>query len=482
VAAPTPVAVYKTTFGSGTPRTVSVTTAVGDVLVAVGTTEDGTNCTLSTPTGGTGLTWTLQQSYAAASNAGMYVWTATATTAEMFTFSVASSAAGRFFVVDVLRFSDSDGVGASAKAQGAGAPSVSVTTTQANSALVVVNGDWNAANGSSRVWRTTAGSFTEDDYQFNSSRMTHYAGRHADVGATGSKTVGLSAPTGQQFSVGVVEVKGTAGGGSNLTATPADSLPLTDSANPVADRARSQSDPLGLTDTATATADRASTAADPLGFTDALSAGFDRTTSVGDPVGFTDATSATWDRAGTSADPLGMSDALTVSWDRSSTLGDPLGLTDAPSSSQTGSGNVSQSDALGLSDSVSVLWQRVSTVDDLLGLTDGASTSQANDATKAPADPLGFTDATSPVFGRDRTPGDALGMSDSVVAVLERVATLGDTLGLVDDATAVRAGANDGTPVRDPRAALTTPTSAATITGTVSQATLTTPTSRGTLT
>ena len=71
------------------------------------------------------------------------------------------------------------------------------------------------------------------------------------------------------------------------------------------------------------------------------------------------------------------------------------------------------------------------------------------------------------------------------VATQQVVALTGAVAGLTLTAPAgtfSAQGANDGSPVRNPRAALTTPTSAATITGTVSQATLTTPTSRGTLT
>jgi len=38
-----------------------------------------------------------------------------------------------------------------------------------------------------------------------------YVAYYPDAGTAGSKTVGLSAPTGQQYSIVAVEIKGTAG-------------------------------------------------------------------------------------------------------------------------------------------------------------------------------------------------------------------------------------------------------------------------------
>ena len=56
---PTLVAEYEVAWNSTTsPKTVSVTVAVGDVLVVIGMTENNTT-TLATPTG---VTWTLKTS------------------------------------------------------------------------------------------------------------------------------------------------------------------------------------------------------------------------------------------------------------------------------------------------------------------------------------------------------------------------------------------------------------------------------------
>ena len=197
---PTFVAGYETAFNtSTTPRTVSVTVAVDDVLVCCGVVENG-NATLATPTGVTGVTWTLQQSIVIDANwAASYVWTGTATQAGTFTASIVRSGFAISWGYRVSRFSGSTGIGATAKTNVSGAaPSLAVTTTGDNSALIVNSNDWNAVDGTTRTWRTVNGSpATEATYFRDSATYTVYHGRHADAGTAGSKTVGLSAPAGQ---------------------------------------------------------------------------------------------------------------------------------------------------------------------------------------------------------------------------------------------------------------------------------------------
>lgn len=213
MAAPTFVAEYELAWNnSNSPKTISVTTAVGDVLVAFGVMENQV-AGIATPTGGTSLTWTLRQSVVVTDYTQVYVWTATATTAETFTFSVAESAGtSNFWGATVLRWSGSDGIGATAKTNTTGAPSLALTTTQADSAIACANGDWNAVDGTSRTWRTINSSVgTEQTYFRDAARYGVYANVWADVGAAGSKTTGLSAPTGQQYAIVAVEVLGTGG-------------------------------------------------------------------------------------------------------------------------------------------------------------------------------------------------------------------------------------------------------------------------------
>lgn len=120
---------------------------------------------------------------------------------------------------NALTFRGSDGIGASSKTNvSSGAPSLDLSTTQDNSAIVVVVGDWNAADGSSRTWRTvnsitpTSGNGLEVTYYRGSTTYTVYIAYYSDAGAAGTKTVGLSAPSGQKYSIVALEVKGAAGG------------------------------------------------------------------------------------------------------------------------------------------------------------------------------------------------------------------------------------------------------------------------------
>lgn len=215
MAAPTFVNEYETVFNSSTsPKTTgSITTQVGDVLVCVGVTEVD-NKTLNTPTNtGTGETWTLRQSIVVSNYCAVYAWTAVAATAQTMTVSVTqASGTSQHYGINVLHWRDSDGVGVSAKTNTTGAPSLSTgTLTSANSGLVVVNGDWSAADGTTRTPRTVNGSTgTERTYYRDSARYSAYIQTYADAGDTSAKTVGWSAPTGQQYGIIVVEVEGTA--------------------------------------------------------------------------------------------------------------------------------------------------------------------------------------------------------------------------------------------------------------------------------
>ena len=106
-----------------------------------------------------------------------------------------------YFGGEVLTFRNASGVGASAQAQGTGAPLLNLTTTKARSAIVAVNGDWNAISCASRTW--SAG-ITETEYFYLASNYTIYGGHYSDSGSVGVKTVRLTAPVGQAFSMAAV--------------------------------------------------------------------------------------------------------------------------------------------------------------------------------------------------------------------------------------------------------------------------------------
>jgi hypothetical protein len=226
VAAPTFVAEYEASSWSTTttPKTVTPTTSAGDVLAVLAATEDASNTT-QTPSGNS-LTFTQQQLFTTADFCELRVDTATDAAGGTGWTLTDSLVGGGQWGFTALRFSGSDGIGASAQGSAAsGAPSLAITTTQDNSALVVIVGDWNAADGASRTWRTvngitpTSGNGGERVYARSVGAYTVYAAYYSDAGAAGSKTVGLSAPSGQKYSIAAIEVKGVAAPPTVVTAT-----------------------------------------------------------------------------------------------------------------------------------------------------------------------------------------------------------------------------------------------------------------------
>ena len=205
MAAPTLATYAKTLFDTTTSKSVTVAVNAGDLLVVQGSSENELY-TIATPTA-TGVTFTLRQSIVVTDYATAYVWTAPIVSSASLTISTSRSVTNGSWGFGVYVFSGHGGVGASSKANVAsGAPSLALTTTASNSAILVLNADWNAVNGSGRVWRTGAGTFTEENYFLGAGLFTVYAGYHPDAGVAGLKTVGLSAPTGQKYSIIALEV------------------------------------------------------------------------------------------------------------------------------------------------------------------------------------------------------------------------------------------------------------------------------------
>ncbi len=227
MAAPTNIFNGQTTYNSGgnTSKTINVTVQTGDVLIVAAQAEGySSGAPVSISVSGGSLTWTSLQEIALNDYGYIRAYSTTATSNATFdiTFTATNALDGGYQIFwggSVKIFRGSDGVGASSKTNvSSGAPTLNITTTQANSAICVFNNDWNAIDGSSRTWRTGAGSLTETTYFRDAARYVVYSGYHADAGTTGTKAVGLSAPSGQKYSIVAVEVKGSAGA-TTVTAT-----------------------------------------------------------------------------------------------------------------------------------------------------------------------------------------------------------------------------------------------------------------------
>ncbi|HUS26088.1 MAG TPA: hypothetical protein VMY99_01950 [Nevskiaceae bacterium] len=214
------VASYLTTT---TPKTASVTTQAGDVVVIYAGTEDQFS-SLTTPTGN-GLTFALQQTVAVASFSTAYIWTAidnVGGTNWTLSIDVVNSQEWGF---TCLVFRDSDGIGLSTRTNvtGPAAPSLDIVTTQDNSAIITYNADWSASDGTSRTWRTvnsitpTNGNGLELNYERDAAHYTIYGAYYNDAGTAGTKTVGLSAPATQKYTIVAVEVRGKTTPAPNVT-------------------------------------------------------------------------------------------------------------------------------------------------------------------------------------------------------------------------------------------------------------------------
>src|ERR1043166_3044012 len=163
MAAPTFIQEAETVWNTSTsPKTTaSFNVQTGDLLVALLVGADSGGGTGGFSISGGSLSWTTQQEIGVASYCSCTVWTTVATSTTSVTVTFTRNMAAVLYGGNVLTFRGSDGVGASSKTNVAsGAPTLNLTTTQANSAIVVVNGDWTATDGASRTWRTNAGTFT----------------------------------------------------------------------------------------------------------------------------------------------------------------------------------------------------------------------------------------------------------------------------------------------------------------------------------
>lgn len=195
-----------------TPKTVSVAVLVGDIIV-VGGVSEAADANLSTPSD-TVNTYTAQETVdSGGTNESIAMaWTSTATTATTLTISGARTGGAREYGFGVWVWrSASIGTHASNGPNGgtSGGPSQAITTGAASSGLCMAIDDWNAADGTTRTWRSVNGSAaTEDSYQRDSAAHTIYLGHHLDAGVAGSKTVGVSAPSTQKYSMVVVEILG----------------------------------------------------------------------------------------------------------------------------------------------------------------------------------------------------------------------------------------------------------------------------------
>lgn len=228
----TSIAVSDVDDGNYTDKSsAAIPVQINDRVVVWTIVEDyDTTQTAAVPTDSQANSYASPQFVNASSYTQVRVDTTTATATNNLTVILHksyTSGSNKFWGGGVFVFRASDGFGNSNKDNATNAPgnaSVGVTTAQANSALVTVNGDWDATDGTTRTWLTvnsvtpSVGNGLETYYFRDAAHCSAYAAYYDDAGSAASKTAGLSAPTGQTFSMVALEVRGTADGGNDLSA------------------------------------------------------------------------------------------------------------------------------------------------------------------------------------------------------------------------------------------------------------------------
>jgi hypothetical protein len=193
--------------------TASVTIAAGDIIVVKASSPRGDASAYNLPTA-TGLTFTLRASeYTQTSHNRAAIWTAEAASAlGATTITWTWAGASNFHSMVVERWSGAqlDPTPVTQVAFGTGSlPSTTITPEAANSVITMLNTDWVPTTPTSRLWVTTSASdgvVWELWLKFLSlNYWTSYA--YMRAGAIGSKTLGMSAPTGQNWTILALELQ-----------------------------------------------------------------------------------------------------------------------------------------------------------------------------------------------------------------------------------------------------------------------------------
>jgi len=163
--------------------------------------DNGSAAVTSSPS----LTWSKRVDAQATHSGNAEIWTAVYSAGGSITITSDFGNDQHSSVCYVITGQESTLGGASAVVTAQSTPSLGITTTRANSIIIGATSDWNAINGSSRIY---TGSPTETAYTFVSTKFTTY-NYYKSAGASGTAyTFGLSAPTGQSSGTVLYEVRG----------------------------------------------------------------------------------------------------------------------------------------------------------------------------------------------------------------------------------------------------------------------------------
>lgn len=198
--------------GGGARTTASFTWLTGDVLYAIGTTEDN-GTTMTTPVA-VGLTFSLVSDTNTGSNCRVYLWSATAASGSsgVIASTVSSINAGG---LQVWQYRGGDGAGTPVVLVGQTAKTYNLTRAGTDSHVIGGWGDWNQVNDVA----VTPSPSTDGTILVSTAlagRADFFGADWINQGATGTTAYGMANHTGTvKIAVILMEVKGTAGGGGS---------------------------------------------------------------------------------------------------------------------------------------------------------------------------------------------------------------------------------------------------------------------------
>ena len=190
--------------------TPSFTPSNGEVLIVKAAAESFDNPDIGAPSGG-GQTYTSRVYVSQSAHAVIRIHSAIVSGSPgSMTVTQAYAVNGGYRSLVVERWGNATLAGSPAVNSGisSGAPTLSVSTVADGSVVSWVSADWNAVAPGSPAYRSSAIQDGLDNKSVEVAYVAYFA--YQVTGTAGSQTIGLTSPSGQEASIGGIEVQGLA--------------------------------------------------------------------------------------------------------------------------------------------------------------------------------------------------------------------------------------------------------------------------------
>jgi len=215
--------------GSSITRVLAqITVATGDVVAVVGQTEDFTTYNVASLAKSAGTatigTITKQQEAGTGSHCanGLFTFTVTAGGTLTLTATFSGTPTARFTTFWTFVATGCGGVGVTAKTTTSATTVTASISTSANSYVLALASDWNAAGGATTTL-TPAGGVLDahevdgvNDATGTGARFSSRGGHWADTGSPATTSYGVTLPTSAAYNLVVCELLASAGGAAIL--------------------------------------------------------------------------------------------------------------------------------------------------------------------------------------------------------------------------------------------------------------------------